>query len=112
MGDFPDVQKKDFTLLASGDGDDQDIAKKIHFNFDNSQLGRAMGSTLGDAPKCGWESHACQYDYMCNHDGYSGGNVHNLNMDEQKVLQNSIYRTKFEYDCDMQRIHGSVERSA
>jgi len=112
FGDFKDVQKKDRVILQSGDGDDADIHTKIHFNFDNAQRSRAMGSTLGDAPGCGWERHDRQVDYMCNHDGYSGGNVHNLNMDEQKVLQNRIYSVECCYADDFQKNYGSDERTA
>lgn len=112
FGDFPDVQKKDKTILQSGDMGEPDAFFKIHQNFDNSQKGREMGSTLGEAPKCGWEPHNRERAYMCNHDGFSGGNSRNLNMDEKKVLQNTIFSTNFEYDYDVQRIHGSDERTA
>src|SRR5258708_554374 len=93
----------DSTILQDG------VAfKKDHFMLHPAQASRAMGSTEGDAPGCGWDKVPRMHDYSSNHDGYSAGNAHNINMDEQKVLQNTVYAAaRFEYSDEQQNISGT-----
>lgn len=90
---------------------DGDQYQKVHFMFDPSQMARAMGSSEGEAPKCGYEPRDRAVDYMCNHDGLTGGDTHIHNMDEQKVLQNRIYSVGITYSSLENDIR-SRERSA
>ena len=107
FGDYPDIHTK-AEVKTPVDGP----VKKFHFMFDPAQVSRPMGSTEGGKPGCGWEPAPRERDYMCNHDGFVGGDMHNLNMDEQKVLQNTIYTVEFEYADDFQHNWGSEERTA
>lgn len=70
---------------------------ETHFMYNPAQVSREMGSTEGAAPKQGWDMETHQANYMCNHDTYFGGNNVVINMDERKVLSNTIYSVGCEY---------------
>ena len=73
---------------------------ETHFLYNPAQLSREMGSTEGAAPKQGFQTVEHQHNYMCNHDGYMAGNNVVANLDERKVLTNSIYSVDCEYAED------------
>lgn len=73
---------------------------ETHFMYNPAQLSRPMGTTQGGAPGQHWEMEPHQYNAMCNHDGFFGGNNVVINMDERKVLHNSIYALPCEYAED------------
>lgn len=64
---------------------------EYHFAYNPAQRSREMGTTRGSNPGHDnvYEEHQC--NYMCNHDSFMGGNTTVMNMDERKVLHNTIY---------------------
>lgn len=83
-----------------------------HALFDPTQFARPSGTTLGGKPgdMAGYQEH--MYEAMCNHDGFIGGNTTLLNMDEQKILNNTIFSAECEYADDEQKNWQSDERTA
>lgn len=69
---------------------------EIHFQYNPAQKSRAMGSTRGADPGHDNEYEEHQSNYMCNHDGFLGGTTTIMNLDERKVLHNTIYSI----DCE------------
>ena len=70
---------------------------ETHFLYNPVQRSRGMGSTEGTAPGQMWMPIEHQANYMCNHDGYMAGNNVVANLDERKVLTNTIYSIGCEY---------------
>ena len=64
---------------------------ETHFMYNPAQKSRAMGTTRGSDPGHDNADVEHQANYMCNHDGYAGGNTVVMNLDERKVLTNTIY---------------------
>lgn len=64
---------------------------ETHFVYDPSQRSRAMGTARGGDPGKDFEKLHREADYMSNHDGYIGGSTVLMELDERKVLQNTIY---------------------
>lgn len=102
----PNAQGQDTLDLQSGDGFEEQ-----HFLYDPTQRSRQMGTTLGDAPQkmAGYQKH--QYEAMCNHDGFEGGDAHLISLDERKVLDNTIFSVDCVYADDFQHNFDSSERS-
>lgn len=73
---------------------------ETHFAYNPAQKSRAMGTTRGADPGKDFETTKRESDYMSNHDGYLGGDLHLMNLDERKVLQTTIYSVHCEYDDD------------
>lgn len=73
---------------------------ETHFAYNPAQKPRDMSSTRGSDPGDDYVRTPRQADYMSNHDGYMGGDMHLMNLDERKVLQNTIYSAKCEYADD------------
>jgi hypothetical protein len=73
---------------------------ELHFAYNPAQKSRDMGSTRGGDPGKEYVHTSRQPDYMSNHDGYAGGDMHLMNLDERKVLNNTIYATHCEYSSD------------
>jgi hypothetical protein len=73
---------------------------EIHFAYNPSMKSREMGTTRGGDPGKDYVRDKREADYMSNHDGYSGGDIHLMNMDERKVLNNTVYSAKCEYAGD------------
>lgn len=69
---------------------------EYHFAYNPAQKSRAMGTTRGSDPGHDFDYEEHQANYMCNHDGYMGGNNVVSNLDERKVLHNTIYSV----DCE------------
>ncbi len=82
-----------------------------HFLFDESQVARPSGTTLGGKPQdmAGYQEH--MYEAPCNHDGFIGGSTIVLQMDERKILENTIFSQKCEYADDEYKTFQSEERS-
>jgi len=64
---------------------------ETHFAYNPAQASRPMGTTRGGDPGKDFDQTYRQADYMSNHDGYLGGDLHLMNLDERKVLNNTIY---------------------
>lgn len=71
--------------------------KETHFEYNPAQVSRPMGTTRGGDPGKDFVRAPHQADYMSNHDGYIAGDMHLMNLDERKVLENTIYSTNCEY---------------
>ena len=69
---------------------------ETHFAYNPAQKSRSMGTTRGGNPQHDFVYEEHQSNYMCNHDGYAGGSNIVLNLDERKVLHNTIYSV----DCE------------
>ncbi len=76
------------------------VYTETHFLYNPVQRSREMGSTEGAEPGQMWQPVTHQCNYMCNHDGYLGGSNIVTNLDERKVLENTVYSTLCEYDED------------
>lgn len=74
------------------------VFTETHFLYNPVQRSREMGSTEGAEPGQMWDHVEHQANYMCNHDTFFGGNNVVINMDERKVLTNTIYSIACEYD--------------
>jgi hypothetical protein len=109
FGEYADKHKKktdasgDSSVALQADGD----FEEIHFIYKPSQRSREVGSPPGKY----FDTAERQYDAPSNHDGWFGGDAHLVNLDERKVLENSIYSTKIECSDDVQDIDGTDERS-
>jgi hypothetical protein len=68
-----------------------------HFAYNPAQKSRAMGTTRGGNPQHDFVYEEHQANYMCNHDGYAGGATIIMNLDERKVLHNTIYSIECEW---------------
>ena len=64
---------------------------ETHFMYNPAQRSREMGTTRGGNPGHDNAYVEHQSNYMCNHDGFMGGSNIVMNLDERKVLDNSIY---------------------
>lgn len=73
---------------------------EVHFAYNPAQKSREMGSTRGADPGTDYVLDRREADYMSNHDGYAGGDIHLMNLDERKTLQNTLYSVKCEYASD------------
>lgn len=73
---------------------------ETHFAYNPAQRSRDMGTTRGENPAQFYVKSVREVDYMSNHDGYVGGDMHLMSLDERKVLSNTIYSTKCEYAGD------------
>jgi hypothetical protein len=73
---------------------------EIHFAYNPAQKSRDMNTTRGGNPGKDYVLDRREPDYMSNHDGYAGGDIHLMNLDERKVLANTIYSVKCEYTSD------------
>lgn len=73
---------------------------ETHFMYNPGQVSRDMGSTRGSDPQEKWIQVPRQSDYFCNHDGYIGGDVHLMNLDERKVFETGLYSIDCEYAED------------
>lgn len=82
-----------------------------HQTLNPEQLSRDMGSTLGAAPCRCYDPEKLQADYPCNHDGFIGGNSHISNLDELKVLRNTVYSVPVAYAEDLVGQNGDKQRS-
>lgn len=69
---------------------------EYHFSYNPAQRSREMGTTRGADPGQQFDSVEHQSNYMCNHDAFMGGNNVVSNLDERKVLHNTIYSQSFE----------------
>jgi len=81
------------TLLTPMDGP----WTEIHFAYNPGQKSREMGSTRGADPGKDYVKDRREPAYMSNHDGYTGGDLHLMNLDERKVLSNTIYSVGCEF---------------
>lgn len=70
---------------------------ETHFVYNPGQKSRPMGTTRGGNPGQSYQHVEHQSNYMCNHDGYIGGDMHLMNLDERKVLTNKLYSVPCEY---------------
>ena len=70
---------------------------ETHLLYNPAQKSRAMGSTRGSDPGHDNTDVEHQCNYMCNHDGFMGGSTILMNLDEQKVLWNTIYAVGCEW---------------
>ena len=70
---------------------------ETHFAYNPAQRSRDMGTTRGGNPGKDFDATKREADYMSNHDGYMGGDIHMMNLDERKVLQSTIYSVKCEW---------------
>jgi hypothetical protein len=70
---------------------------EYHFSYNPAQKSRAMGTTRGADPGHDYTDVEHQANYMCNHDAYMGGTTVIMNMDERKVLTNTIYSIHCEW---------------
>lgn len=73
---------------------------EIHYAYNPGRLSREMGTTRGGNPQDSYVKEKRQADYMSNHDGFLGGDLHLFNMDERKILDNTLYSVKCEYADD------------
>lgn len=69
---------------------------EYHFMYNPAQKSRAMGTTRGADPGHDNADVEHQSNYMCNHDGFMGGTTTIMNLDERKVLENTMYAI----DCE------------
>lgn len=51
---------------------------------------------VGQSPAKYYTPENNQYEAPCNHDSYEGGDAHLSNLDEQKVLRNTVFAIKIE----------------
>lgn len=72
------------------------IWTETHFMYNPSQHSREMATTRGGNPGKVGDEIKHQSNYMCNHDGFAGGSNIVMNLDERKVLDNTIYS----YHCE------------
>lgn len=70
---------------------------ETHFMYNPAQKSRAMGTTRGSDPGHDPDYVEHQANYMCNHDGYAGGSTVLMNLDEHKVLTNTLYSVHCEW---------------
>lgn len=70
---------------------------ETHFMYNPAQRSREMGTTRGGNPGHDNEHVEHQSNYMCNHDGFMAGKSTISNLDERKVLENSIYSVGCEW---------------
>lgn len=73
---------------------------ELHFAYNPVQKSRDMGTTRGGDPGLGYAKDKRDFDYMSNHDGYAGGDIHLMNLDERKVLQNTLYSVPCDHAYD------------
>lgn len=71
---------------------------ETHFAYNPAEQARPMGSTRGGDPGKDYVKDKREFDYMSNHDGYIGGDLHLMNLDERKVLAQSVFGVPCEYD--------------
>jgi len=83
-----------------------------HTLYDPSQFARDMGTTMGGAPQRGYEPDPRIYAAECNHDAFQGGDAHLLNLDEGKVICDTVFAVPVVYAGDQQKIFNSDERTA
>lgn len=91
---------------------DGEVFTEVHYAYNPALAARPMDTTEGGKPGQYYQVVPRQADYMCNHDGYDGGQYHITNLDERKVVDNTIMAVKIECADDMQHIFGSDERTA
>jgi len=65
---------------------------ETHFLYNPAQMARPVGGDPGDY----YDREKQQYEAPSNHDGFTGGDAHVMNLDERKVLDNYIYNVKIE----------------
>lgn len=70
---------------------------ETHFAYNPGQASRPMGTTRGGDPGKDYTKTEHQADYMSNHDGYVAGDLHVMNLDERKVLENTLYSIHCEW---------------
>lgn len=70
---------------------------EYHFAYNPAQRSREMSTTRGADPGKDNVDVERQANYMCNHDGFMGGNNVVSNLDERKVLTNTIYAVGCEW---------------
>lgn len=70
---------------------------ETHFMYNPTQRSREMGTTRGGNPSHDNVDVEHQSNYMCNHDGYMAGTTTIVQMDERKVLTNTIYSVECEW---------------
>lgn len=78
--------------------------REVHYAYNPAFHSR----DVDQAPARCYVEEDRQPEYMSNHDGYVGGNVHNIEMDERKVLDNTINSVKVKYEADQQKISGTT----
>src|SRR5579863_2869830 len=83
-----------------------------HFLYDPDQQSRDMGGTLGGDPRPGYSSDPRIYNAPSNHDGFMGGQDHINQLDERKVLEETMWAVPCVYADDWQHNFDSDERSA
>ena len=86
--------------------------RESHFLYNPAEKARDMGSTPGDAPGKVFVHRKQQYEAVANHDGYDGGDLHLLQMDERKVLNDCIQNVNIEVAEDQFQTFSSDERAA
>jgi len=100
----PDVNGRDVLPLQVADD---------HFNEQHQLLNPAQLSRTPPAPPGkAYVVEDNQYEAPCNHDDYEGGDAHISQLDEFKVLRNTVLSVKVKFSDDMQHIHGSDEATA
>lgn len=70
---------------------------ETHFTYNPSQRSRDMGSTRGSNPGKDYVREDRNSDYMSNHDGYIGGDLHLMNNDERKILERTMWSIHCEW---------------
>lgn len=103
----PDAEGRDELELQSDDS-----FTEQHYLYDPTQRARSMGSTLGDKPGDMAGYQRLLYEAPSNHDGFEGGDGHLVNLDERKVLDNTIFSAPCVYADDFQHNFNSDERTA
>lgn len=80
------------TLQKSGDS-----FTEYHFLYNPATKSRAMGTTRGGDPGHDNVDVEHQANFMCNHDGFMSGTTTIMQLDERKVLNNTIYAVGCEW---------------
>jgi len=108
----------DITGAPGSDGQNQvhnqsgDTFTEQHSLFNPSQQSRSMGTTLGEAPGAYYDRVPRVYNAMANHDGFMAGQDHINQLDERKVLEETVYSVPVVCADDWFDNSGSDERTA
>jgi hypothetical protein len=80
---------------------------EIHQMINPGLRARDMGTSEGDRPNSCYNKEVLKVEYPSNHDGFTGGMLHNLNLDEKKVIDNFVNSVPVQYADEQQFISGS-----
>jgi hypothetical protein len=83
-----------------------------HNLYNPAQQSRPMGTTLGGDPGESYVPGVRIYNAHCNHDGFMGGQDHINQLDEAKVLNETIFAVPYVCADDWFQNSGSDERTA